>query len=178
MSLAQALTTFRAAIASALPTVATKVLDAQQVKADGPRPALPYVLLGVTADVGEGVTNPYQKNVAKAAPSVLSTQTAYERRQATVRLTWYGSGGADQLNTLRLAKLRPAVYAILRNGATGGIPISVYQLSDVLDTTALRSTNWEPAAAQDWAVRYLNTDAVDLDTIDSITVPVNEPEGD
>ena len=177
MSLSAALVTFRAAIAAALPALGGRVIDAQPANADAPRPALPHVVLDVTADEGAGYS-PHITTIADPAPATTVTQTVYQRRQATIRLTWYGSGGPAALSTLRLAKLRPTVYAILRNGATGGIPIAVDVLSDVLDTSALRSTTWEPAAAQDWAMRYLVSDAVAVDTIETIETPVNEPEGD
>lgn len=175
MSQAGALVTFRAAIIAALPSLSSRVIYAQPVVAGAPRPALPYLTMDVTSDEVDGEC-PYERTTPKVGTGDPVEQTHYLRRKATVRLTWYGDGGQAGLAMLRLAKLRPTVFATLRAGATGGVPVSVHTLSDILDTTELRTTNWEAAAAQDWAMRYLTSDTFDVGSIETITVPVNEPE--
>jgi hypothetical protein len=173
-----ALAAFRTFLASA---TGHGVIFAEGELAGAPRPTPPYLTIEQTADVALTATPheeyPYTAAVGTpGAPGYVAdylTTQRWQRRRATVQVVAYGDDAFDHLVGLRfdtrrvVDKTSPA--STLRSAG-----VAAHPAADVLDTTAMRSTIWEPAASQEWHVYYVDYASNTVGIIETIATPISE----
>lgn len=153
-------------IALALPEIGSgRVKLAERGGVGEPPPAFPYIAIEWASD--RALSGTARERIDTTEVAGVFYKDVYSRRRATIRVSIYNKlsddTGFDTLTELILSLNRQAVIDYLEDS-----DFALVRASDILDTTTLRRSKWEPACSIDFYLYYIRHDRSVMNVIESV----------